>query len=245
MVARDRIIFALDVDSLASAKAWADRLKGHVGYFKIGLELFTAEGPEVVRYVKSQGIKCFLDLKLHDIPYTVSGAVKSGVRLGVDIMTVHLLGGKAMITAASRTAKKEAALLGITPPKIVGVTVLTSLSQDDLIEVGIEKSLKDEVVLLAKIASECSLDVIVCSPVDIESVRPHLPKDFLVITPGIRPVGAAKGDQERIATPRGAIAAGADLLVIGRPIKDAKDPIDAARKIAEEIQKLRIMNLRK
>jgi orotidine-5'-phosphate decarboxylase len=150
-------------------------------------------------------------------------------------MTIHLLGGKAMIKAASQSAKKEAEILGITPPKIVGVTVLTSLGQDDLVDVGIGKALKDEVISLAKLASECGLDGIVCSPADLESVRPNIPKDFLVITPGIRPVGAAKGDQERIATPRGAIDAGADLLVIGRPIKDAPDPIEAARKIAEEM----------
>jgi len=235
MAPRDRIIFALDVGDLTSARWWIHTLKGHVGYFKIGPELFVSAGTEVIRGIKSEGLKCFLDLKFHDIPSTVSGAVRSAVRLGVDIMTIHLLGGKDMIEAAVASAKKEAMALSRATPKIVGVTILTSLDEDDLAGVGINRPLKDEVVSLVRLATNCGVDGIVCSPMDIEYIKPYLPDGFMVITPGIRPSWATKGDQERISTPRGAIEAGANLLVIGRPIRDASDPTRAVEKITEEI----------
>lgn len=235
MVARDRIAFALDVEDFSSARWWAHTLKGYVGYFKIGPELFISAGPDVVREIKSEGFKCFLDLKFHDIPNTVSGAVRSAVRLGVDIMTIHLLGGRDMIKAAVDSAKKEAMALSRPTPKIVGVTVLTSLDEDDLSDVGINRPLKDEEISLVRLAISCGIDGVVCSPMDIGYIRPFIPGGFVVITPGIRPSWATKGDQARIATPRGAIKEGADLLVIGRPIRDASDPARAIEKIIEEM----------
>lgn len=236
MVAKDRIIFALDVGDMASAQTWVKKLGSHVGWFKVGLELFSAVGPEVVELVTSSGIKCFLDLKFHDIPNTVAGAVRSAVKLKAQMMTIHISGGREMIRAALDAAGEESESLGIPRPKIIGVSVLTSLSQEDLPGLGVERSIKDHVSGLVELACEQGIDGIVCSPADLAFVRPSVPRDKVVITPGIRPQWSAAGDQKRIATPKSAIESGADLMVIGRPISHSADPVDAVQRIVREIE---------
>lgn len=236
MAAKDRIIFALDVGDLASAKKWVDTLGTSVGWFKVGLELFCAAGPEVVELVTSSGIRCFLDLKFHDIPNTVAGAVKSAVRLKAEMMTIHISGGAQMIQAALRGADEESARLGLPKPRLIGVSVLTSLGKDDLPSVGVDKPLTDHVSGLVSLACGQGIGGIVCSPADLPFVRPLVPGNALIVTPGIRPQWSETGDQKRIATPSSAIAGGADLMVIGRPISHAPDPLDAVKRIVEEIE---------
>jgi orotidine-5'-phosphate decarboxylase len=236
MAAKDRIIFALDVGDMASAKKWVQTLGGSVGWFKVGLELFTAAGPEIVELITSSGIRCFLDLKFHDIPNTVAGAVKSAVRLKAEMMTLHISGGREMIKAAVKAADEESSSLGLPRPRLIGVSVLTSLNQDDLPVIGVDRPLKDQVSGLVTMACEQGIGGIVCSPADLPFVRPLVPRDKMVITPGIRPQWSETGDQKRIATPGSAIAAGADLMVIGRPISHAPDPLDAVKKIVDEIE---------
>jgi orotidine-5'-phosphate decarboxylase len=234
----DRIIFALDVGDLHSARSWVNMLKGRVGWFKIGLELFTATGPDIVKEVKDNGIKCFLDLKFHDIPNTVAGAVRSAVRTGADMMTVHLSGGKAMLMAAQNAAGDESSRTGNRKPMIVGVSVLTSLGSNDMADIGVERNPADQVIHLAKLASSCRLDGMVCSADDLAHIRRQVPEELMLVTPGIRPGGSQTGDQKRIATPSSALKAGADLLVIGRPISEAPDPVKAVQQIVEEMESI-------
>jgi orotidine-5'-phosphate decarboxylase len=236
MAQGDRIIFALDVGDMDSARAWVSRLKGLVGWFKVGLELYTAAGPQVVALVKDSGIRCFLDLKFHDIPNTVAGAVRSAVRTGADMMTVHLSGGRAMIAAAMKAAREESLAMGAQTPKVVGVSVLTSLGIDDLKDLGMDRTPADQVTLLAGFAASCGIDGMVCSAEDLGQIRSKIPGPLMLVTPGIRPDWSGKGDQKRIATPAAAIRAGADLLVIGRPISEAPDPAEAVRRIVSELE---------
>ncbi|MCU0577288.1 MAG: orotidine-5'-phosphate decarboxylase [Desulfobacterota bacterium] len=236
MAQKDRIIFALDVGDRDSAKKWVHLLQGSVGWFKVGLELFTAVGPDIIKLVKDQGIRCFLDLKLHDIPNTVAGAVRSASRTGADMMTIHLSGGREMIAAALLAARNEARARGIDRPKVVGVSVLTSLGAGDLKEVGIDRTPLDQVARLAQFAASCGIDGMVCSAEDLAGIRSTVPPSLMLITPGIRPNWSGKGDQKRIATPASAIRAGADLLVIGRPISEAPDPVDAVNRIVAEME---------
>jgi orotidine-5'-phosphate decarboxylase len=236
MAQNNRIIFALDVGNMDSAKNWVKMLKGHVWWFKVGLELFTAVGPDIVTLIKDNGIRCFLDLKFHDIPNTVAGAVRSAARTGADMMTIHLSGGRAMVKAALKAAQDESIKLKIERPNIVGVSVLTSLSGDDLQEIGIDKSPGEHAAHLARFGSSCGLDGLVCSAEDLPHVRHEVPKTLTLITPGIRPAWSEKGDQKRIATPSSALKAGADLLVIGRPISESTNPIQAVEKIISEIE---------
>lgn len=239
MAQNDRIIFALDVGDMEAARKWVHTLKGSVGWFKVGLELFTAVGPDIIKLVKDQGIKCFLDLKLHDIPNTVAGAVRSISRTGADMMTIHLAGGKAMIVAALKAAGEESHTLGTDRARIVGVSVLTSLGGDDLKEVGIDRTPPEQVAHLARLAASCGTDGMVCSAEDLVHIRSKVPSSLMLITPGIRPDWAGKGDQKRIATPGAAIRAGADLLVIGRPISEAPDPLEAVDRIVAEMESAR------
>ena len=236
MVARDRIIFALDVGDPASARMWVERIGSHVGWFKVGLELFSAAGPAVVDMIVSSGLKCFLDLKFHDIPNTVARAVRSAVRLKVQMMTVHISGGREMIRAALEAARQESETMGMPRPKIIGVSVLTSLDQNDLIDLGINRPLKEHLIGLAELACEEHIDGIVCSPADLPFLRAKVPDTAVIITPGVRPQWSEKGDQKRIATPQSAIRSGADLLVIGRPISKAPDPVQAIERIIQEIE---------
>jgi len=225
------LIVALDVSSTAEVESVVDRLGDSVAFYKIGLELFSAEGPAVVKAVKSRGKKVFLDLKLHDIPRTVERAVKSGAALGVDLMTLHAAGGKAMIKAA-----KEAALsCGPNAPKILAVTVLTSLDQSDLSDLGVARDMKAHVEALGRLACESGADGIVCSPKEVANMRAALGPAALLVTPGVRPAGADVGDQKRVATPGQAVKDGSTHLVVGRPILEAADPCAAARAIAAEM----------
>jgi len=226
------IIVALDVATLSEVDAVLKQLGDAVGFYKIGLELFSAEGPEVVRRVKGAGKQVFLDLKLHDIPRTVERAVTSGAALGVDLMTIHASGGKAMI----RAAHDAAASCGASAPKILAVTALTSLDQDDLTDLGIVRPLAEQVAALGSLAVGNGADGIVCSPREVRAMRALLGPKALLVTPGVRPAGAAVGDQKRVATPAEAVRDGSTHLVVGRPILDAADPQAAARAILAEIR---------
>jgi orotidine-5'-phosphate decarboxylase len=232
----NRILAALDFPDAASATGMADRLRGHVGGFKIGKQLFTAEGPALVRRLTERGDRVFLDLKFHDIPNTVAGAITSAVGLGVWMVNVHASGGRAMMTAAREAADGAAQRSG-TRALVIGVTVLTSLDAASLRETGVDDEPAAHVTRLARLAREARLDGVVCSPQEIASVRAACGPEFLIVTPGIRGASAASGadDQLRTATPAGAIQAGADYLVIGRPITAASDPAEAADGIATEI----------
>ncbi len=237
--AKDRLIVALDVPDRASALTIVEQLSGLVGMFKIGSQLFTAEGPDLVREIVRGGEKVFLDLKFHDIPNTVAGAVESAARLGVSILNVHTLGGSEMMRAAAH-AVGDRGLLWITRPAVLGVTVLTSMDKADLADVGIPSDLSAEVVRLATLAQDSGLDGIVASPHEIRLIRECITAErFIILTPGIRPAWSSKGDQKRIATPADAIRDGADFLVIGRAITDSDNPRAAAERILEEINSKR------
>lgn len=232
---RGGILVALDTTDLDRARAWAKATAGSVAGLKLGLEFFTAQGPEGVRRVAEAGSPIFLDLKFHDIPNTVAGAIRGVAPLAPAIVNVHAAGGPAMLRAAVESARDSAAKLGVAPPKVIGVTVLTSLADDDLAAVGQPSGAAEQVRRLAALSQECGLDGVVCSPHEIAPLRRDLGGDFLLVTPGVRPIWAASGDQKRIMTPGEAAAAGADYLVVGRPITGAADPAEAARRIAQEI----------
>lgn len=231
----NRIIVPLDVPSSAQALALADKLRGHVGGFKVGKELFTAAGPDVVRSLVAKGDRVFLDLKYHDIPNTVAGAVRSASDLGVWMLNVHASGGRPMMEAARKAADEQGAKSG-TVPLVIAVTVLTSLDAATLASVGVAASPLDQVVVLAKLAQAAGLDGVVASPRETAAIRQACGPDFLIVTPGIRGGAAASGpdDQQRTMTPGEAVAAGSSYLVVGRPITGAADPVSAARKIADE-----------
>jgi orotidine-5'-phosphate decarboxylase len=232
---KDRLIVALDVPDRESALRLVEKLSGVVGMFKIGSRLFTAEGSQLVREIVTAGERVFLDLKFHDIPNTVAGAVESAARLGVSILNVHTLGGSEMMRAAAH-AVGDRGLLWITRPAVLGVTVLTSMDKSDLSDVGITSDLRSEVVRLAALAQDSGLDGIVASPHEIRLIRECITAErFIILTPGIRPALSARGDQKRIATPADAIRDGADFLVVGRPITESSDPRAAAERILEEI----------
>ncbi len=225
------LIVALDVPTLAEVGPIIDRLGDTVSFYKIGLELFSAEGPDVVRAVTRRGKRVFLDLKLHDIPRTVERAVRSGAALGVDLMTLHAAGGKAMIQAA----RDAADACGPHAPKILAVTVLTSLDQSDLADLGIARDVRAQVESLGSLACGNGADGIVCSPREVARMRALLGPDALLVTPGVRPAGAELGDQKRVATPSQAVRDGSTHLVVGRPILEAPDPAAAARAIVAEM----------
>jgi orotidine-5'-phosphate decarboxylase len=231
---KDRLVVALDFPNRAGAIRIAERLSGLVGMFKIGIELYTAEGPSLVREIVESGERVFLDLKFHDIPNTVAGAVRSALSLGVSILNVHSLGGAEMMRAAAR----EAARFPSTAerPAVLAVTVLTSMDKADLAQVGVSCEVEDEVVRLATLARDSALDGVVCSPREIRLIRRQIPsEDFIILTPGIRPAWSSSGDQKRIATPAQAIGDGANYIVIGRAITSGDDPRGAAERVLEEI----------
>ena len=237
MESKDRVIVALDVDNAERAVQLVRFLRGEVGAFKVGLELVNAAGLGVFEEIRAAGAsRTFYDCKFHDIPNTVAGAARAAARLGVWMFNVHCSGGVAMMKAAKDAAWQETALLGIEPPKVIGVTVLTSIDQQVLSdEMRVSGTVADQVVHLARLAKEAGLDGVVASPHEIELIRAACGPDFLIITPGVRPAGADAGDQKRVMTPREAIEKGADYLVIGRPITKADDPRAAARAIATEM----------
>ena len=233
---RDRLIVALDVDSLAQAERLAERLEGLVRRFKIGSQLFTAGGPAVVEAIQKRGAEVFLDLKFHDIPNTVAGAAREAARLGVFMFNVHASGGLAMMKAAADGAAAAAVELSVRRPLAIAVTVLTSLDRAALHrELGVTSSVEGHVLHLAELAREAGLDGTVASPVEIAAIRRSLGAAWVIVTPGVRPAGSAAGDQSRVATPGAAARAGAHYLVVGRPITGAPDPAAAAAAILEEI----------
>lgn len=225
-----RVIVPLDVESSDEALTWVERLGDQGEFYKVGLELYTRAGPEVVRELIDRGKRVFLDLKLHDIPNTVAGAVRAASDLGVDLLTVHASGGPTMLDAAARARSGGLRLLA--------VTVLTSLSPDEMSTVwGREiRSVREEVGRLAIMAQEAGMDGIVASALEASWVRSQVGDDFVIVTPGIRPAGADRGDQSRVATPTDAIRAGADYLVVGRPIMQAADPAAALAAVIEEVE---------
>jgi orotidine-5'-phosphate decarboxylase len=227
------ILVALDVESAAKAVDLANQLRGSVGGYKIGKQLFTAAGPAVVRELTSRGDRVFLDLKFHDIPNTVAGAVESAVATGAWMVNVHASGGSAMMRAAADAAAKSAGALGRPKPLIIGVTVLTSMTDAALQEIGVQRSMIDQVVHLARLAKSSGLDGVVASPQETRAIREACGNDFQIVTPGIRPLDQqGKDDQARTLTPAEAISAGATYLVIGRPITAAADPRQAAESIS-------------
>jgi orotidine-5'-phosphate decarboxylase len=235
MKAHERILVALDTPNAGWARELVQELSGDVGGFKIGLELFTAHGPSIVREVRDAGSRVFLDLKMHDIPNTVAGGAAAAARLGVSFLTVHALGGPEMIRRGTDAAAEAAEKAGHRPPVILAVTVLTSHDEADLKTLGLAGPCQDAVVRLAAMASEARAGGIVCSALEVARVQQVFPAGIRVV-PGIRPAFASRDDQARVATPASAIADGADRVVIGRPITRADDPVAAARAIAREIE---------
>lgn len=232
---RNPILVAIDTQEVARARELAQSLAGAVGGIKLGLEFFNANGPSGVTAVAGDRGNLFLDLKYHDIPNTVAGAVRAAMKLRPMILNVHAGGGPAMMRAALEAAETESARLGCVRPKLIAVTVLTSMDDNDLSAVGQQGPAAEQVVRLAKLTRDCGLDGVVCSPREIAAIRAACGPDFTLVVPGIRPAGAAMGDQKRVMTPREAIDAGADWLVIGRPITGAPDPAAAAREILREL----------
>jgi len=224
---KNPIIAALDLPDAEGALKLAEAIAPAVGAFKIGKELFVSAGPDIVKRVRDTGASVFLDLKFHDIPNTVAKAVASAVRLNVQMLTVHASGGTAMLKAAVQAAGDG--------PLVLGVTVLTSMDESDLAEVGLQKSPADQVTHLAQLATKAGLKGLVCSPKEIAPLREVLPREVQLVTPGIRPAGSDTGDQKRVMTPADAIGAGANWLVIGRPIYGADNPRAAAEGILERL----------
>jgi orotidine-5'-phosphate decarboxylase len=234
---RNPIVVALDVDTSDQALALVEGLRGVVGMFKVGKQLFTAAGPDVVRRIVAMGEQVFLDLKFHDIPNTVAKAGIEAARLGVTIFNVHATGGTKMLKAVVQEVNETAERERMRRPLILGVTVLTSHTEESLKEIGIERKLEDEVVHLARLCEAAGIDGVVASPHEIVPIRQAVVHpNFVILTPGVRPAGAASNDQSRVMTPAEAIRAGADYLVVGRPITAAANPAEAARGILEEIE---------
>lgn len=232
--AKDRVMVALDVDSW-EAIALANKLEDHATWLKIGMTLYYAEGPAIVKMFKRRGFKVFLDLKFHDIPHQVEGAARSAAASGADMITMHTVGGRAMMEAAQRGAVAGAAEYGGETPATLGITVLTSMSQEMLSEVGIERPMSQQVAAMAMLAQDAGISGVVASPQEAADLRSILGPDAYIVTPGVRPAGAALGDQSRVATPAEAFQRGASHIVIGRPIVQAPDPVAAFDAIAAEL----------
>ena len=228
---KSELIVALDVSRTAEALAVIGTLPAEVGWDKIGLELFCAEGPAIIQSVRSRNKSVFLDLKLHDIPRTVERAVKAAAQHGVEMLTIHSCGGRAMLRAAVDAARSS----GAKPPKLIAVTALTSLDQKDLNDLGVARSPAQQVLALADLALSCGVDGLVSSPQEVEVLRGRFGPRPIMVTPGIRLPGEDAGDQKRVATPSAAVKAGASFLVVGRPILEAADPAGAARAICKEL----------
>lgn len=234
--AKDKLIVALDVDSVERALNLFDSLRDVAGMFKVGSQLFTAAGPDLVRRIVAQGGQVFLDLKFHDIPNTVAAAARAATRLGVSILNIHASGGVEMMRRAAQTVAEVAVHEGLTKPEVIAVTVLTSLDREQLRQIGVDAEVDVQVKNLARLAAECGLDGVVASPHEIEIIRRAIAKPgFLIVTPGVRSTSVAEDDQRRVMTAAEAIRAGADYVVVGRPILNSADPVAAARGIVAEI----------
>ena len=227
---RERLIVALDVSTAREALKIVASLGDSVQIYKVGMQLYTAEGPQMVRDLVGSGRKVFLDLKYHDIPNTAAAAVREAAKLGVSMLTVHASGGTKMLHAAVEAAREKDS-----GPQILAVSVLTSMDDQDLNEIGVHGQVVDQVVWLASLALEAGCSGVVSSPREVKTLREKLGTDFLAVTPGVRPAGTAHGDQVRVTTPAEAIAAGATHIVVGRPITEAANPAEAAAKILQEL----------
>lgn len=236
MDARDRLICALDFPTFDEAKALVEELGDAVTFYKVGMELFYGAGPDIIRYLKEKDKKVFLDLKLQDIPNTVAHSLAVLTRLGADIMNVHAVGGPKMMAEGMKAVKEAAAELGRPAPKLIAVTVLTSMDEAQWKPLNYAKPIGEEVLDLAALTKESGLDGVVASPREAAGIREKCGKDFLIVTPGVRPAWAATNDQSRIATPAAAIGNGSTHLVVGRPITQAENKQEAVRKILEEME---------
>ncbi len=234
--AKQRLIFALDVDEFAAAEKWVSQLHENVGLFKIGKQLFTKCGPQVVQMVRERGGEVFLDLKYHDIPNTVAKAAVEACKLGVKMFNVHALGGLEMMQKTVEEVDAYCASAGVERPIMLAVTILTSSTEETLRGVGIDRPVAEMVPRLARLAKDAGFDGVVASPQEVELIRAACGEDFQIVTPGVRPSFASMDDQKRVTTPAAAIAAGATALVIGRPISAADNPLEAAGKILAEIE---------
>ena len=238
----ERLIVALDVSSAVAAQKIVTSLGDSVHIYKVGMQLYTAEGPQVVRDLVNSGRRVFLDLKYHDIPNTVASAVREAAQLGVGMLTVHASGGEKMLRAAAEAAGIANAHVGMgayarqTPPQILAVTVLTSMEESDLHQTGVSGRLLDQVLRLASTALDAGCAGVISSAREVKALRTKLGQGFLIVNPGVRPAGSDHGDQARVVTPAEAIQAGATHIVVGRPITAAKDPVSAARAIQQEIR---------
>lgn len=236
---KDKLIVALDVHTMEDVKSLVDKLENSVDFYKVGMELFYSVGKDVVTFLKEKNKKVFLDLKLFDIPNTVAGGLTSLMSLGADMINVHASGGFSMMEKGAKTLREAAKKAGIEPPKIIAVTVLTSMNDDEWKQMGHTTAISDQVILFAKLAKQAGLDGVVASPMEAAAIRKAVGEDFLIVTPGVRPAGADINDQSRIATPKSALEAGATHLVVGRPIRAAKDPKIAAENILKEMEEVK------
>jgi orotidine-5'-phosphate decarboxylase len=232
------IIVALDVPKSSDIPQIVESLPEEIDFYKVGLEIFTAEGPKCLEYLNENKKRIFLDLKLHDIPRTVANAVTSAAQHNVGLLTVHACGGRAMLKAAAEAAAK----FGDKAPKLLAITTLTSLDQSDLEDLGIHRSVAEHTAAMGKLAIDCGIDGLVCSALEVGEFRRTLGSKPILVTPGIRPSGASVGDQKRVATPSSAIKDGASYLVIGRPIVQAENPFEAATAILKEVNAAKFEN---
>jgi orotidine-5'-phosphate decarboxylase len=233
---RERLILALDVGDLAEVKNLVRLLAPEIGMFKVGKQLFTHAGPQAVQLIQQLGGEIFLDLKFHDIPTTVAKAAAEATRLGVKMFNVHASGSLEMMSRTVREVRRVCRQETLRRPIMLAVTVLTSLNQDDLKRVGLNVNVADQVVRLALLSKEAGMDGVVASPHEVADIRAACGRRFVIVTPGIRPRDGQRNDQERVMTPRGAVDAGVDYIVVGRPILGAKDPLAAARAIVAEME---------
>ncbi len=232
---KEKIIFALDVEHFSEAQEWVKLLKNQVGMFKVGKQLFTHAGPKVIDMILAKGQRVFLDLKFHDIPNTVAKAGEEATRHNVTMFNLHALGGFEMMKKTVEGSRTVAKTLGIPKPLILAVTLLTSMDEETIKEVGIQGPVVEQVGRLASLAMKAGVDGVVASPQEVPVIRERCGDRFLVVTPGIRMPSSKSDDQKRTLSPREAVTAGADYLVIGRPIKEAKDPLEAVQKIIEDM----------
>lgn len=239
-MADQRLIVALDTTDRARVEALVDELGELVGYYKVGMELFYSQGPDIVRYLRQQGKEVFLDLKLHDIPNTVAQALRPLVGLGATMLNLHASGGAKMMKTAAAALRDEAMLRNVPCPKLIAVTVLTSMDEAEWNLLGCAREIKQQVGALAKMAQKAGLDGVVASSREAALIRTACGDSFAIVTPGIRPVGSSADDQARILTPAQALAAGADYLVVGRPITAAADPRAAASEILTQMKEASI-----
>ena len=238
MQSDSRLIAALDFPTAEAAQQAVKEIGDAVSYYKVGMELYYAAGNDMIRFLKENGKKVFLDLKLQDIPNTVASALKVETALGVDMINVHAVGGKKMMEAAAKAVKEKAEELGIERPKLLAVTILTSMDEEQFADLNYNNTIAEQVVSLAKLAKAAGLDGVVASPKEAAAIRKACGPDFLIVTPGVRPAGSALDDQSRVTTPAQAFANGSSHIVVGRPIMKAEDRKEAATAIVEEIKNL-------